>query len=52
MPHRITIEPEYRGPHWYVYNFRCSCGARGNGHKSKGAAEAAGRKHQEKAGAR
>ncbi|QJS13200.1 hypothetical protein HKX69_29940 [Streptomyces argyrophyllae] len=46
MAHRITVEPEYRNPHCYVYNFRCSCGVRSVvALKSRGAAEYEGLKH-------
>lgn len=53
MPHRISIHADYRsGTNNYTYHFKCTCGAYNFGSKSRGAAEAAGRKHQEKEGAR
>jgi hypothetical protein len=46
--HRITVTPEHRGEGRYTYNYRCSCNAWGYGFRSRGAAEYAGRQHQQK----
>lgn len=46
--HQIKVTPEHRGHGRYTYNYRCTCGAWGYGHLSRGAAEHAGRQHQDK----
>ena len=46
MPtHQITIRPEHRGGGRYTYDWRCRCGAKGYGERSRGAAEHYGNEH-------
>ncbi|MFE2563079.1 hypothetical protein [Streptomyces mirabilis] len=52
MRHQITVEPEHRGYGRHTWNYLCSCGAKGYGHQSKGAAEHAAKGHLPRAGGR